>query len=107
MQLINQHKKAVAELCQQFHVKQLYVFGSALTDAFHERSDIDMVVELEPMDYASYSSNYFGLKFALEALLQRPIDLLEEKAIKNPIFRKHLLNTRHSLYGHSGKKLAI
>jgi predicted nucleotidyltransferase len=46
-----------------------------------------------------YAENYFNLKFALEDTLKRKIDLLEEKAIKNPYFKKSIENQCQLLYG--------
>ena len=37
-----------------------------------------------------YYNIYYNLKFGLQKLLNRPIDLLEQKAIKNPFFLKQL-----------------
>jgi hypothetical protein len=39
------------------------------------------------------------LKFSLEDILKRPIDLLEEKAIKNPYFREDIDQKRKLIYG--------
>ena len=41
---------------------------------------------------------YFGLKEALEGLLDRPVDLVEESAVKNPYIRKSIEESRESLY---------
>ena len=107
MNLFDPYMDAIHGLCKKFHVSRLYVFGSVLTESFTEKSDVDMVVDFEPMDYRRYSKNYFGLKFALEDLLQRPIDLLEEKALKNPVFKQQLLRQRQQIYGYTGTKLAV
>jgi len=45
-----------------------------------------------------YADNYFNLKFALEELLSRQIDLLENKAIKNPYLRENINNSKTLLY---------
>lgn len=51
------------------------------------------------MQLLDYSDNYFDLKFSLEKILERPIDLVEEKAIKNPYFRNALDRTKRQIYG--------
>ncbi|WPO77601.1 hypothetical protein [Flavobacterium sp. KACC 22761] len=48
------------------------------------------------MDYAD---NYFDFKFSLEEIFKRPIDLLEEKAIKNPYFKENLNKQKQLIYG--------
>jgi hypothetical protein len=57
-----------------------------LTNRFKKDSDIDLVVDFLPMDIAAYAKNYTDFKWSLQKLFNRPVDLLEEKAIKNPFF---------------------
>ncbi len=51
-------------------------------------SDIDMLVQFDNVDILEYADNYFDFKEKLEKLFGREIDLLENQAIRNPIFRK-------------------
>jgi predicted nucleotidyltransferase len=89
----------IARLCKTHKVKSLYVFGSALKDNFNKDSDIDMIVDFENIAVEDYADNYFNFKFALQDILDRPVDLLEEKAIKNPYFKKSINQQRQLLYG--------
>ncbi|HEX8316210.1 MAG TPA: nucleotidyltransferase domain-containing protein [Flavisolibacter sp.] len=100
MSLIDQHAGAIQKLCARHRVKRLYVFGSLLTDRFEGDSDVDFIVDFEPLDVRQYADNYFDFKFALEDTLNRPVDLLEEKTIKNPYFKKVVENQRQLIYGH-------
>ncbi len=93
------HIEAVQELCKKHRVKSLYAFGSVLTDKFNSDSDIDLIVDFSAIDIEEYADNYFDFKFSLQKLLQHPIDLLEEKAIKNPYFRKSVAQQRQLVYG--------
>jgi predicted nucleotidyltransferase len=61
-----------------------------LTEHFKDASDVDLVVDFENLHIQEYGDNHFYLKFSLQDLFKRPIDLLEEKAIKNPFFWKTL-----------------
>ena len=81
-------------------MKELYAFGSVLTNDFTNKSDIDLMVSFEPIDVSQYAANYFDFKFSLQKILNRPIDLLEEKAIKNPYFRQSINQKRQLIYGH-------
>ena len=90
----------INRLCSNHKVKQLYAFGSVLTNKFTNESDVDLVVDFDPIDVSLYADNYFDLKFSLQKILNRPIDLLEEKAIKNPYFRQNLNQQRRLIYGH-------
>ena len=100
MTLIDQHINDIKRLCSDHKVKQLYAFGSVLTNSFNNESDIDLVVDFDPMDFSVYADNYFDFKFSLQKMFNRSIDLFEEKAIKNPYFRQHLNQQRQLIYGH-------
>ena len=99
MSFLENHITDISKLCKSHRVKSLYAFGSVLTDRFSDKSDVDLVVEFQPIDLLEYSDNYFDLKFSLQDILKRPIDLLEERAIKNPYFRQSLDKQRKLIYG--------
>ena len=99
MNLIENHNKDILNLCKTFKVKSLYAFGSITTDKFNSESDVDLIVDFENVDVLDYGDNYYSLKFSLETILKRNIDLLEEKAIKNPYFRKALDQNKVLIYG--------
>ena len=82
MNLIENHNKDILNLCKRHKVKSLYAFGSVLTNQFNKDSDVDLIVDFEPLDVLDYGDNYYSLKFSLENILKRTVDLLEEKAIK-------------------------
>jgi len=96
---ISQHIDQIKKLCDINKVKSLFAFGSITTDHFQPESDIDLVVDIDEKDPLSYSDNYFNLKFHLEELLKRHIDLLEQKAIKNPYLKKQIDQTKVLIYG--------
>ena len=89
----------IIKLCETHKVKSLYAFGSVLTDSFNKESDIDLIVDFSNVEVEDYADNYFDFKFSLEDILKRPIDLLEEKAIKNPYFRQSVYQQRQLVYG--------
>jgi predicted nucleotidyltransferase len=99
MNLIEQHKTTIEQLCIKHKVKSLYVFGSLLTGTLTSTSDIDLLVEFDDMDPERYADNYYDLKFTLEELLQKRIDLLETKAIKNPYFKQAIDRRKQLIYG--------
>lgn len=100
MTAIEKHLSDINKLCSTYKVKQLYAFGSVLTDQFNNDSDIDLIVAFEPIDVAQYADNYYDFKFSLEDVFQKPVDLLEDKAIKNPYFRQVVDKQRKLIYGH-------
>jgi predicted nucleotidyltransferase len=95
---LDNYKNSVVEFCRQNSVKSLYVFGSVLTDRFNEKSDIDLLVDIDTIDPLVYADSYFNLKFALQDLFQRPVDLLEDKAIRNPFMRERINSTKRLFY---------
>ena len=99
MNLINQNIEFINALCKSHKVKSLYAFGSVLTDKFNEKSDIDLIVNFSDVQLLDYADNYFDLKFSLEDTFKRSVDLLEEKAIKNPYFKKAIEKNRQLIYG--------
>jgi Predicted nucleotidyltransferases len=97
---LDKYKSIIVRLCKKHKVKSLYVFGSVLTDKFNKDSDIDFVVNFDNLPLEDYADNYFDLKFSLEDILHRPIDLLEEKALHNPYFISNLNQQKLLVYGH-------
>lgn len=99
MDILNKHKKAIASLCVKHKIRELYASGSVLTSDFTNESDVDFVVEFNFLDPAFYADNYYDLKFSLEDILDRPIDLLEQQALKNPYMRQNIEAQRQLIYG--------
>jgi predicted nucleotidyltransferase len=98
MSIINQNMDKIRKLCEQHYVSQLSVFGSILTDKFSKNSDIDLLVDFSNIDLKNYADNYFSLKQALEETFRRQVDLLENKAIKNPYLRQSIDSSKRILY---------
>lgn len=96
MGLLKKYREELEKACIAFQVDELYAFGSILTDKFKSDSDIDFIVSILSKDPIEYAENYFELKFELERLFDRKIDLLEEKAVKNKTFQ-NLVNQQKML----------
>ena len=99
MNKLEPYNADIAKLCESHKVRSLYAFGSVLTDNFNDDSDIDLIVDFAALNVEDYADNYFDLKFSLEDILKRKIDLLEEKAIKNPYFRELINQQKQLVYG--------
>ena len=83
---------------EKFGVTRMGVFGSFAQGGQHTKSDIDLVVDIDSVDPFDYADSYFNLKFALQDLFKRPIDLLENKAIKNPYIRRNIDSSKSLIY---------
>ena len=92
------YRNILTQLSLQNKVKSLYAFGSVLTNRFNSDSDIDMVVDIDSTNPLEYADNYFNLKFALQDLFDRPVDLLENKAIRNDYLRQEIDSSKQLIY---------
>lgn len=99
MKLLTLNIDNIRALCDKYHVKTLFAFGSVTKDELKSTSDIDLVVDIDTNDPISYSDDYFGLKFQLEQLLKRHVDLLESRAIKNQYLKQNIENSKVLIYG--------
>jgi predicted nucleotidyltransferase len=99
MNRLSVYMEDINKLCSAYSVKHLYAVGSILTDQYHSKSDIDFIVDFLPINSAEYADNYYDLKFSLERVLNRKVDLLEEKAIRNPYFLETINGAKQIVYG--------
>ncbi len=99
MNILLKNIDQINSLCHANKVKRLFAFGSVTTEKFHDQSDIDLIVDIEDQDPISYSDKYFNLKFQLEQILHRQIDLLEERALRNRYLKEQLDRTKVLIYG--------
>ncbi|SCY14079.1 hypothetical protein SAMN05192588_1347 [Nonlabens sp. Hel1_33_55] len=99
MKISKEHLETIRTLCKEHSVSTFSVFGSATREDFDADSDIDFSVDFNEKDPFIYTDLYFNLKEKLENLLQRQIDLIEERAIKNSYFQKELDETKILIYG--------
>ena len=77
---------------------RLEAFGSILRSDFDaQQSDVDVLVEFQP-EVADSFTNFLDLKEALEALFERPVDLVEGRAIRNRRLRYHIDQSKTPIY---------
>lgn len=99
MNLLENYNTEIKNLCKIHKVKSLYAFGSVLTEKFNKQSDVDLIVDFQQIDVLEYGDNYYNLKFSLEEILKRNVDLLEQKAIRNPYFLETVNQNKKLIYG--------
>jgi len=68
---------------RQYNVQKLAIFGSYARNEESEDSDIDILVAFK--EGKATFRNFMGLKLHLESLLQKEVDLVSEKAVKNEL----------------------
>ena len=86
----------LGDLCRQYGVRELSLFGSAVRDEMRPESDVDLLVEFLPeaqVDLVGYA----GLMLDLSRLLGRKVDLVSKNGLKPPI-RTAVLEEARLLY---------
>ena len=98
--LITNHSEQLAEICRRHHVKRLDVFGSAAraTDFDPPTGEAEFLVEFDPRRAPMTLEHYFDFRDALRHALDRPVDLLEPQAIRNPYLRAAIEESRELVY---------
>ena len=78
------------ELAEKYTVKRIGVFGSFARGDDKAESDVDILVELAEPTF----DHYMDLKFKLEEVLQRPVDLVLADSVKDrlkPILEREVV----------------
>ena len=97
--IVNEQLGAVRQLCRKYHVARLELFGSAAKGKFDEaHSDLDFLIDFEPLKPSARADAYFGMLASLQDLFQCDIDLVESAAVTNPYFKQALDADRTVLY---------
>jgi len=93
MKTFQEIKKILEEkkefLKTNFKIKEIGIFGSCVYNEQEESSDVDILV-----DYCDDNISLFDvleLKFYLEELLGKPVDIVTKEALK-PVIGKYILN---------------
>ena len=94
---LSTYQSRLTELCRSLSVKRLELVGSAAREDFQpELSDIDVLIEFDGTQ--SLFDRYFELKFGLEHIFGRKVDVIQNGAIKNPHLRASLEQDRIPVY---------
>ncbi len=75
---------------EKFHISKLALFGSFVRDEQNEASDVDILVEFE--DGHETFDNFMDLKFYLEELFGRKVDVVIFDSIK-PSMRPSIMRS--------------
>ncbi len=98
LQQLQASREDVAALCRRHRVRRLAVFGSTARGEARVGSDYDFLVEFDTLPAGGYATAFFGLQEDLQALLNAPVELVVEHAIRNPYFRQSVQAQRQELY---------
>ena len=99
MDLISQNIEEIRKICSEHKVEQLFIFGSVAGDNFKDQSDVDILVQFSlQLNPVEYFDNYMDFKEKLESVLDRDVDIVENQAVRNPVFRKILDRDKVLIY---------
>jgi predicted nucleotidyltransferase len=90
-------RQAALPACREFGVRRLDAFGSTARGTAKEASDVDLLVEFKEPD-RSPARRFFGLLHHLEDVLARDVDLLTVEGLRNPYFKRRVLEERVPIY---------
>ncbi|MCY7293252.1 MAG: nucleotidyltransferase domain-containing protein [Ferruginibacter sp.] len=106
IKIINNKKAELDLICNNHHVKSLYVFGSALNDNFNTNSDIDFLYKIDTENFEGwangnfdYLDNLLSLERNLTSVFNKKIDLVPDTIISNKYLRDKINSTKQLLYG--------
>lgn len=86
----------IENLCREYKVAELAVFGSAVRDDFRSDSDIDLLVTFQPEAKIGLIG-FIGLQQQLQEVLGRNVDLVSRRGLK-PLIRDEVLSSARLLY---------
>lgn len=91
------NKKKIENFCKKHHIAYLALFGSILTSAFTDKSDVDVLVKFEK----KHTPHLFGLismESELSDIIGRPVDLKTPNDLSR-YFREDVLAKAKTIYG--------
>ncbi|MCB0850863.1 MAG: nucleotidyltransferase domain-containing protein [Bacteroidetes bacterium] len=107
--ILKSNLKKIQSLCRRYHVRQLWVFGSILTDRFSKESDIDFLYEWDDKSIPDedYLNNLWALLDELEKLLGHKVDWIYYSNLSNPYFIEEDEATKVLLYDQQSEKVPV
>lgn len=98
-ELLSNRISEITHVLKENKVKRAYAFGSICTDKFNKDSDVDLLISFEDnLDPITYAQNYFKIVELTEHILNRKVDLITERSLKNPYFIKVMNKTKTLIY---------
>jgi uncharacterized protein len=106
--IISENLDTIVQIFEKYNVSRLYVFGSVVTERFSDKSsDVDLLVELEPMPFIERGEKLLQFWDEVETLFQRKVDLLTDQPIKNQYFKAQVEKTKKLIYDRAEHKIPV
>jgi uncharacterized protein len=98
-ELVQNKLLEIIAACKIHHVEAIALFGSAAKNTMHQDSDIDLLVEFSgDIDVLEYADNYFSLLDQLQKILDKKVDLVSSRSLKNPILKEEIFRSKIEIY---------
>ena len=87
----------VINLCKQYFIIELSVFGSSIREDFTQSSDVDILVSFDKNSSITLF-DIIELENKFKKLLGREVDIVEKESLNNPIRKNKILSSREIIY---------
>ncbi len=87
----------LSRIAAQYSLTEISVFGSSIRGDIRESSDVDLLVSFSKSAEISLF-DIMDLEADFERLFQRPVDIVEQDSLTNPIRRTNILSSKELLY---------
>ena len=107
-QHFNIQPNQLQEICQQWQITELALFGSVLRDDFNAESDIDVLVSFAEEAKITFF-DLDTIESQLSKLFNRPVDIVTKQAIEQSHKKKkknNILNNAKIIYGQRSRDTA-
>lgn len=95
--VVSLDREAISRVAERHGVAELALFGSATAGIFRHDSDLDFLVDFLP-DRPDPLEDFCALRDGLSRILERDVDLVVKRAIRNPYFRDSALAQAEVVY---------
>jgi hypothetical protein len=90
-------RRALRRFCRRWKVTEFALFGSVLREDFRPDSDVDVLVSFRADAHWSLAE-LVEMRDELRSIFDRPVDLVEKEALRNPFRRRSILTTREVIF---------
>ena len=101
------YSKNFISICKAHKVKELFAFGSVITDHFNDESDLDLLVDVDEEDPLICGDLLLSFWDEMEKYSGRKVDLLTPNSLRNPYLKEEIDRTKKLIYDGSKEKILL
>lgn len=95
-EVLQKSKRRISEICRNYKIRELSLFGSQVRGSFSANSDFDFLVEFEPEAEIGFLE-LGKIQEELENIVEMPVDLVPKNGLKK-LIRKQVLEESEIVY---------